>query len=169
LLPPRKGKYLRRRPDLNTEPCHGLTGETVHLWFVEDPKLSQETWPEKFSPEEDVSGGGQIGREGQVLIDRLDPGCARILWPAEMDDFAIDPDLTFVWTIGAGKNPDQGAFPGTVIADQTNDLTPTNRKIGTSQRLDMTKMPDNAPSFDERCVWHQISFTNWSARVESVR
>src|SRR4029077_1331526 len=81
LLPPRKGKYLRRRPDLNTEPCHGLTGETVHLWFVEDPKLSQETWPEKFSHEEDVSGGGQIGREGQVLIDRLDPGCARILWP----------------------------------------------------------------------------------------
>src|ERR1700757_4330873 len=132
LLSTGKGEHLRRRPDLNPEPSHGVARQAIHLRLVQDAELSQEAWPEKFAAQENVRGGVQVRCESQVLIDGLDPGGAGVLRSIETHDLTIYQDLSLVRAISSGEDPDKGAFPGAVITDQSDDFTFTNAKVRAS-------------------------------------
>jgi hypothetical protein len=61
---------------------------------------------------------------------------------------AVHTDLSVIRAIGARENPNKGALASAVVPDQGNDLAPADTEVSTLQRLDMPKMPDDAPGVD---------------------
>ena len=45
----------------------------------------------------------RAGREGERLINGLDPDVSRILRLSEIDGLAVDLDFSDVWNFGAGQ------------------------------------------------------------------
>ena len=74
-----------------------------HLLLVEHAQhVAEEAGPAQLAAEEQVLGDGHRRRDGQVLVDRLDAGAARVDRAPEVDRLAVEQDLALV---GDGARP----------------------------------------------------------------
>ena len=81
-----------------------LPGPPLHLLGVEHPQHGAEWALAADLPrQEEIAGDVQRRRNGQGLVDRLDPGVARVLRTPEMNLLAVDEDAALVRDQGARK------------------------------------------------------------------
>ena len=104
--------------DLHAEALERLVAAPAHLGLVEEPELAQEPGRVQLAAQEHVRGGVDLGREREVLVDRLDAEAARVLRRVDVDRLALEEDLPAVGRVDADERLDQRALAGAVVADR---------------------------------------------------
>ena len=86
----------------------------------------------RLPAEEDVGGDVEGRGDGEVLVDGLDAGAARIARGAEVHALAVEPDLALVRLQRARERLDQRRLAGAVVADDREDLVGIQLQIGSA-------------------------------------
>ena len=109
---------------LDAEVLHRLTSPLLHALLVEHPQhRAQRTLATVLATEVEVARDVERGDDGQLLVDRLDPGVAGVLGLAERDRFAVQRELTGVRDVGTCEALDERRLAGAVVADDRKHLT----------------------------------------------
>ena len=94
-----------------------------HCGPVEHPELlPDEAGPANLPPEEDVLRDRQLGREGEILVDDLDPLVARLAGRVEDDLLAVDEEGALRGTDCAAEDLEERRLAGSVVAHEPDDL-----------------------------------------------
>ena len=103
-----------------------------------------------FAAEVQVRRHVERGRDGEVLVDRLDAGAARILRALERHRLAVEEDLALVGDLGAGEALDQRRLSGTVVADDGEHLAGVELEAHAVEADDPTEGLDEACGLQDR-------------------
>ncbi len=120
-----------------------------------------------LSPQEDVGGDVLHSREGEVLIDHLDPALADLAWRMAADVGAVEVNRAAIRLVDAGDDLHQGRFAGTVVADQSHDFAGIDLEIDAEQDLDRPEMLLDAVEFEQAHRWPRARLT-WSSQTAST-
>ena len=93
----------------------GLTG---HRLAVEPADQAQRAVDGLFAPEEDVRPHRKVRGEGEILVDRFDPGAAGLERGAERHLLAVHEHGPGVGLERARKDVDQSGLPCAVVAHE---------------------------------------------------
>src|SRR5205823_6369752 len=73
-------------------------------------------------PDRDVLRRGEAADQPQLLVDHADAAQLGVVWRADRDRLAVDPDLAGLGPIDAGQDVHQAGLAGAVLAQQRVDL-----------------------------------------------
>jgi hypothetical protein len=93
----------------------------------------------QLPPEEDVRGDVEVGAEGEVLVDHLDPGGARIEGASEGDRSIGEGDRPAGRPVDAGEDLDERRLTGPVVADEADRLGGADLQTNVTKRLDRSE------------------------------
>ena len=115
-----------------TDPGEQLSGALLRLDPVDD------TEPARLVAEEDVLGDGQLGDEGELLMDDDDPGLLARFDVAEADLRTLEHDLARVGPVGvdAGEYLHQGGLARAVLSADGVDLSSSHGEGDLVESLD---------------------------------
>ena len=103
--------------------CDLLLGALAHALLVEHPEhRAADPGQALLATEEQVARDVERGRDGEVLVDRLDAGTARVLRALEPTALAVEEDLAVVGDVGAREALDERRLAGAVVADDRQHL-----------------------------------------------
>ena len=103
----------RGRPDVDAELGEDRLGAAVHLTPIDQPAPFRQVMTE-----EDVLRRGQIGADGNLLMDDADPGGAGGERVGKRDLLPLEADRALVGREDSAADADQCRLPGAVLADQ---------------------------------------------------
>ena len=106
--------------------------------------------PAQLAAEEDVGGDVERRRDGEVLVDGLDPGAPRVAWRAEVHALAVEADLPLVRLQCSRERLDQCRLAGAVVADDREDLARVELEVGPVQRDDVSVALDDPARLEDR-------------------
>lgn len=89
-----------------------------------------------LAAEEDVLRRGQLGDEGQLLVDDADPAPARSERVADRQGLALEAHLPPVRHDGAAQRLDERGLPGAVLTDQRVDLAALQLEVHAVESAD---------------------------------
>ncbi|CAG4918874.1 unnamed protein product [Acidocella sp. C78] len=92
--------------------------------------------PHRLAAKEDVGAHIEMIGKGEILIDRLDPGIARIARRAERHLLAAEPDRAGIGPVHAGNHLHQGGLAGPVVANHAEHLAGGHFERHAAQHLD---------------------------------
>ena len=72
--------------------------------------------------DEDILRDRQVGKQARLLVDDRDPKSAGLGGTVDLRRLPVEVDRPAVGLMNAGEDLDEGALPGTVLADQRVDL-----------------------------------------------
>ena len=145
LAPGEGGDGLADRSDRgHVEAREGLRRCALHAVLVEQGAA------QAFAAEEHVLDDVQVVREGQVLVDRLDPERRRILRAGDVDLASLPEDLALVHRVDARDALGQHRLPGAVVAAEGSDLSVGDVEVDTVQGLDRAEMLADAAQPQQR-------------------
>jgi len=108
------------------DPHIGLDTEAIFAAQVEDalPGLLVFEHPEAggLHTEENILKDGEHLNQFEMLVDHADFKVVGIIGVIDLDDLAIFPDHAAVWLVQAKQDAHQGAFAGSVFAQQGMDF-----------------------------------------------
>ena len=123
-LPLAAGQRRDRRVhvlDVGAERGEGLERLAAHLRLVQHAEPAEQAGLEQLAADEGVLGGPELGREREVLVDRLDAR-ARARGCGEVRTSTGSPSIRMLRprraAITPGQDLDQGALAGAVVTDQ---------------------------------------------------
>src|SRR5450830_124406 len=96
----------------------------------------------------------EVVTEREILVDDLDPELGGVFRAADVNDLAVEIDLTLVVGMAPGDAFDQRRLSRSVIADQCRDLATSDFEIDVSERMDRTERLGDAAKIESRCVAH---------------
>src|SRR5262245_739648 len=86
--------------------------------------------------QEDVFRDSQVTSQVKLLVDCRNAQRLCILRTADFDRLALKANLAFVLSIATGQNLDLCRFAGSVLTQESMDLTFSDSEIDALQRLD---------------------------------
>src|SRR5205807_348922 len=104
----------------------------------------------KLAPEEQVLGDVERGRQRQVLVNGLDAAAPSLERVAEMHRCPIEEDLSLIGSDRTRQRLDQRRLPGSVVADQRQNLAWIEVEVGTIQSGHDPVALDQAPCLEHR-------------------
>src|SRR5919204_1788683 len=105
-----------------------------------------------LASEEQVGSHVEVGRQGKVLVDRLDAGGARIARAVELGGPPAHHDGAAIRAQRAGEDLDQGRLAGAVIADEGYDLARIDLEVDPFQRPDVAEAFRDAVCLEDGCA-----------------
>src|SRR5688500_6278407 len=111
-----------------------------------------ETGPPPLASQKHVVGDRQRRRQRPILVDRLDPGGARLHRRAEMHRLAVEKNFPLIGDDGATERLDKGRFPRAVVADDAKNLVRHEVEIGMVERGDAAVALAQAARDEDRLV-----------------
>ena len=109
---------------------------------------------DRRSGEAQIGGDVEVGDQRRLLVDRHQPGAARLGGRMHVARLAADQDSPGVRPDGAGQDLHQRRFAGAVRAHQRVDLAGPHRQRGVAQRRDRAVVLRDAGGFQEQLVGH---------------
>ena len=98
-----------------------------------------------LAAEEEVGGDVQRGRDGEVLVDGLDAGAARVEGRAGSAPLAVQQDLALVWLVAPDSALISDDLPAP-LSPITASTSPGRVEVGAGERGDVpTASRDRAP------------------------
>ena len=88
-----------------------------------------------FVAEKQVIGDRQRRHEVELLINDRDAGAARVEGVANRHGLAVDVDAASIRQDGAGKDLDERALAGAVLAQEREDFAGVQRQIDAAQGM----------------------------------
>ena len=76
----------------------------------------------------------------ELLVDDLDSSLHRVLWLSEVNQGPVDLHGAPVGLVGTGDDPGQRRLAGSVLAEQSHDLTTVDGEVDPLQDLVLTKL-----------------------------
>ena len=102
--------------------------------------------------QEHVGHDVEVVGEREILVDDLDAEPGGVAGAVDVDRLALVAHLALVERVDADDALDQRRLAGTVVADQSHDLTATNLEIDPVERLDGAEGLGDPPKLEERRV-----------------
>jgi hypothetical protein len=125
----------------DAEIVHLLGGLLAHALLVELPQDGAEhAGLSQLPAEKHVLGDIELGRDGELLVDRFDAGQARFDGRREPDRRAVEIDPAGIRNQRARQHLDQGRLAGAIVADHGEDLAAGEFEIGAFQGDDLPVM-----------------------------
>jgi hypothetical protein len=85
--------------------------------------------------QEEIAPQAQLIDDRQILVDGFDPDRPRLRRRGKAHVLSHEPQRAFGRRLVAGKNLEEGRFPGAIVADQTHDLARPYRQIDVENDL----------------------------------
>jgi hypothetical protein len=95
---------------------------------------AEEAERRRLLAEQDIRLDGQVGGEGQLLVDHGDPGPAGGRRPGGGERPVVESHGPGVWALGTTKDLHQGGLAGPVFADQGVNLAGQDGQVNACQR-----------------------------------
>ena len=115
-----------------------------------DPLPVDEAGAGRLHAEENVLRNGEIGGDGEFLVNHAHTGVERIAGGAEADLASLDLHRAGEIGVHTGDDLHQGRFSGSVFADKAVDFAGAERKVDAAQRLDAAERFGNAGKLEKR-------------------
>ncbi len=136
----------RFKPD--AQGCDVLRCFPPHRRLVQQPAIPPACAGD-LAPEKEVRLHIHMRHDGQVLVHRLDPQRAGFKGRGDAHLPPLEPDQAGIGLQGAGHDLHQRRLPGTIVADQADDLPrvklerhPIQRVDGAEPLVDADKLQD---------------------------
>jgi hypothetical protein len=124
-------------------------GLPVHARAVDHAEHgAQRPGAARLAAEEEVLGDGHRRGDGEVLVDGLDAGAARVERPAEAHRAPAEVDVAGVGGEGAREGADERGLPRPVVADHGEDLAGPQGEVGAVERRDLAVALDEAAGLE---------------------
>src|SRR5205823_3357692 len=156
---------LRDRLDADLQLGEVPRGLAPHRALVQHAEHAAErVGPTYLAAEEDVRRDVERRRDGEILIDGLDPGTARVAGGPEVHGLGVEQDLALVRLDRARERLDQRRLAGAVVADDREDLLRIELEVSASQREDVAVALDESPRLEDRrnVVHSRLRCVSWS-------
>ena len=111
----------------------------------------EEARPEDLAAEKQVLGDRHRGRDGKILVDRLDALPPGVAGAVELHHAAVQPYLACVGSDRAGQRLDERRLAGAVVADDGQNLAGQQIEVGAIQGRDLPVPLHQAARLQDGC------------------
>src|SRR4051794_38262520 len=177
-LPLAAGERLHLLADVldrqDSQVGHLLPGLVAHAGAVELAEhLAEQARRPRLAAEEQVVGDVERGRDGERLVDGLNPVRPRVDRRAHLDRLAVEADLALVGDHRPRERLDERRLAGAVVADDGEDLARQQLEVRPGERRDVPVALDEAPSLQDRRLLlgggHALTFRiHWSMATATM-
>ena len=137
------GRFIERDVG-STEFGQGGGGALIDFGLVEE-------WtPCRFGAEHDIARDGKVGSDCELLIHHHNTGAASIGWTTRGEGLAVEYEGSGIRLVDTREHFHEGAFPGSVFADEGMNLAGCDTQIYPTECNGSTEVFGYPAKFEER-------------------